>query len=1183
MQSPLVSLVDRARDFADRFYQEDDELYGKAISGEDAAPTRFSSAPRSGPRSKENSGIEDPVTSSRSSTSHGVADESELMTSRAESYVSNESWGRQQNGVECNGKDESLDPFQKRAEYLHRLSKSDVTMGTRYLDAPAAKVLTESQEGDEDRPPGLHTGPAGLPSLPMTPFFRLKGSFIEGHRTPGENLLRPSKVSPSLQSEAHDLVKKSLSTKLETPIHEVLLNSSAIKESFLRNPKRVSLSTDEGPSPSNGKKTGSGRQDPVETSPEQSSSRQQSPRRVRQYPSRQQRVDEFQYGNLPHGTSPSRSPPRSRPADVEANSCAYPTLTPYRTSMSPPRQRGSPTGVATGVGTRMAGGGEHSSPESLHAASVSKAGGTGVVSRQKGPTETTLRVLPTQQQQDVLPTSQPTPLPADSVTACGTLRGVSLAPPSARALVSSHHDLPPPTAANAHHSPGNSSPQGLSASSPLISSGHHPSQQYGFPDRALTSTAKQISHTPRNGTPIHPPPLSASWSSPLLKFSSSFDPKLVSSSPSVSLNPSFRKLHSSSARYRLLMGSSASSGNTADGQQYRDPAEEEEDKSLAELRKQVEERKKNRQKTDVERIAEGFLSDKFNIMLTSRKPLEMFPRRLLGRTMTPMDKYRLQRQNMYSPAFPAREAGVLPHATQSRVPTFALVQNPTGDASAWESVPPEPSSLRTTPIEHSDPRPTEQAMPSPSPWDSANSEDQCSNHDRSVAFNTAPITCSEEEAGSGSVLETPSSQQLPLSADLSPTSSRNSFRDEEDVTREEMKDQPLQTSPRESQARDSSAPRSDRRKGRRRTRRSVSKTRTSLSPRRRGEHDTGSDHRTWAGNRERYRMALKEGLVVPPGSSPRSVSGSVPSSRGTSQEPAIHRHPEAPFGGVLFRPDLVPVRKDRSPSMRRVAGLNANGYESQSLPREFRQHSILMPSSSVRKYTRSRYEDPYAQEGAMKAHEFRREHLDRTRVDPRYPGFGGVTSSKPSPSVELGKLTNLALSDLQVKLAARSRHDGLYSMRSPFPESEVKVPSPRSARGLRKHAVFVQPSTTSKGTATPESPQSPVSPMTHRMSSLDLLIQRSGVVSSPRHRFRDPVALPPEILERKLSHRTSIRSPGSQADLQIDNHNQSPFRKQHLQQQNLGSGSTTLQKVRHEAQQFVFGAQGSGNASISGT
>ena len=66
MQSPLVSLVDRARDFADRFYQEDDELYGKAISGEDAAPTRFSSAPRSGPRSKENSGIEDPVTSSRS-------------------------------------------------------------------------------------------------------------------------------------------------------------------------------------------------------------------------------------------------------------------------------------------------------------------------------------------------------------------------------------------------------------------------------------------------------------------------------------------------------------------------------------------------------------------------------------------------------------------------------------------------------------------------------------------------------------------------------------------------------------------------------------------------------------------------------------------------------------------------------------------------------------------------------------------------------------------------------------------------------------------------------------------------------------------------------------------------------------------------------------------------------------
>ena len=37
------------------------------------------------------------------------------------------------------GKDESLDPFQKRAEYLHRLSKSDVTMGTRYLDAPAAK------------------------------------------------------------------------------------------------------------------------------------------------------------------------------------------------------------------------------------------------------------------------------------------------------------------------------------------------------------------------------------------------------------------------------------------------------------------------------------------------------------------------------------------------------------------------------------------------------------------------------------------------------------------------------------------------------------------------------------------------------------------------------------------------------------------------------------------------------------------------------------------------------------------------------------------------------------------------------------------------------------------------------------------------------------------------------------
>ena len=112
-------------------------------------------------------------------------------------------------------------------------------------------------------------------------------------------------------------------------------------------------------------------------------------------------------------------------------------------------------------------------------------------------------------------------------------------------------------------------------------------------------------------------------------------------------------------------------------------------------------------------------------------------------------------------------------------------------------------------------------------------------------------------------------------------------------------------------------------------------------------------------------------------------------------------------------PDLVPVRKGRSPSMRRVAGLNANGYESQSLPREFRQHSILMPSSSVRKYTRSRYEDPYAQEGAMKAHEFRREHLDRTRVDPRYPGFGGVTSSKPSPSVELGKLTNLALSDLQ--------------------------------------------------------------------------------------------------------------------------------------------------------------------------
>ena len=140
----------------------------------------------------------------------------------------------------------------------------------------------------------------------------------------------------------------------------------------------------------------------------------------------------------------------------------------------------------------------------------------------------------------------------------------------------------------------------------------------------------------------------------------------------------------------------------------------------------MEERKKNRQKTDVERIAEGFLSDKFNIMLTSRKPLEMFPRRLLGtfvfgckiqtsgcgcvdlsvhicscpagRTMTPMDKYRLQRQNMYSPAFPAREAGVPPHATQSRVPTFALVQNPTGDASAWESVPPEPSSLRTTPM-----------------------------------------------------------------------------------------------------------------------------------------------------------------------------------------------------------------------------------------------------------------------------------------------------------------------------------------------------------------------------------------------------------------------------------------------------------------------------------------------------
>lgn len=37
-------------------------------------------------------------------------------------------------------------------------------------------------------------------------------------------------------------------------------------------------------------------------------------------------------------------------------------------------------------------------------------------------------------------------------------------------------------------------------------------------------------------------------------------------------------------QYRLLMGSSASSGNTADGQQYRDPAEEEEDKSLAELR-----------------------------------------------------------------------------------------------------------------------------------------------------------------------------------------------------------------------------------------------------------------------------------------------------------------------------------------------------------------------------------------------------------------------------------------------------------------------------------------------------------------------------------------------------------------------------------------------------------------------
>ena len=95
----------------------------------------------------------------------------------------------------------------------------------------------------------------------------------------------------SFRDYSIDLVKKSLSTKLETPIHEVLLNSSAIKESFLRNPKRVSLSTDEGPSPSNGKKTGSGRQDPVETSPEQSSSRQQSPRRVRQYPSRQQRVD----------------------------------------------------------------------------------------------------------------------------------------------------------------------------------------------------------------------------------------------------------------------------------------------------------------------------------------------------------------------------------------------------------------------------------------------------------------------------------------------------------------------------------------------------------------------------------------------------------------------------------------------------------------------------------------------------------------------------------------------------------------------------------------------------------------------------------------------------------------------------------------------------------------------------